>query len=1243
MSPLGFVLSGGIVLAWIGTLWLLSVTLGPVRLAAGDPGSSVVVVLLFTTILTACLSGMLLLDRSVRKARQATARAEQMRDVLAAALNAFPAGLQIKDAALRYVWVNDIHQSAIQHSANHLLGRTVEELGLDDTLVRQVMADDRQVLESGRPHGPVEQWVPGPDGVLRNKILVTKAPLIQDGKVTHVLTFAVEMPAWRERRLHLEEAQRLLQTVMDAAPVTIQVVDRDMRLRWANRAFLDTFGIRDDTPTEKTIAQLAATYPVSPQSIAFNEDLLSGRRDVVQTEQYYPARDGTPERHFLVLKVPVPGPTGAVEQILTIGTDVTALRRAEAKAEQANRLLESILDNVPLSIQLKDANLQYRWANRWFAQAMGIASADIPGKTVEAMNFTPEAKRRLEDMDRSVLSTGETIRFDDHWLNDGVEHVMSVIKAPILDADGRASHVLTIADDVTEQHRLRAEADTANRLVEGILRHVPLSIQIKDRDLRYRWANRAFAQTFNDDIANMIGKTVHDLNVPTWAMTYTDEQDRTVLTTCATLQFQERWVHDGVYRQVMVVKAPMVDADGVPTHVITIGADVSELYRLRTEADEARRRLQQVLDAVPLTIALKDRDRRYQWVNREFERILGKIVAAKIVGARVEEFLPDHALAEEVRKSDEALLETGVEVPAMAQRLPAQDGQLRDYSVRRVAVRDAEGRIEGILAVGVDVTDMLRITDELREVNSDLERRAAERARELAKVNELVSTVLDCAPVPIITMALDGRFTSWNPAAERLLGLTAEEALTGRAPARSPRQLADLTEVLSRITRGESFANMEIRRRRKEGGEIELLMSGAPLRNPDGIVEGAVIICLDVTQQRATARQLQQAQKMEAVGQLTGGIAHDFNNLLAVIIGSLDLLLASLTPDEAHRSLVDQAIEAAEKGADLTSRLLAFARRQALRPTPTNIDTLVHEMTPLLQRAVGDAVAIRRTRDDDLWPALVDRAQLESAILNLALNARDAMPSGGTLTIDTCNAHINEIEASQLRDIQAGDYVCITVSDNGSGIPPDVQPRVFEPFFTTKEVGKGSGLGLSMVLGFANQSGGRVSLTSFPGNGTSVALYLPRADDEAGALRERRSGAVAGNSELILLVEDDPRLRKITAAAVKALGYRVIAVGDARTAMQALAANPEVKLLFSDVILGGGSSGFDLAREAKRQHPDLRILFVSGFADPEDAARDDFAGAFDMLRKPFRRVELAAKLHACLGAPVGVTVRAPGC
>jgi PAS domain S-box-containing protein len=410
--------------------------------------------------------------------------------------------------------------------------------------------------------------------------------------------------------------------------------------------------------------------------------------------------------------------------------------------------------------------------------------------------------------------------------------------------------------------------------------------------------------------------------------------------------------------------------------------------------------------------------------------------------------------------------------------------------------------------------------------------------------------------------------------------------------------------------------------------------TGTPRFGPDGTFLGYIGTLVDVTEQRHLAEQLQQAQKMEAVGQLTGGVAHDFNNLLAIVLGNLDLLDERLPADSQLRSLVQDSLRAAERGAELTDRLLAFARRQPLKPELTDVNGLMAGMTSLLRRTLRGNIRIDAVLAGELWPVFVDASQLESALLNLAINARDAMPQGGRLTLRTAPISVTPEEAERQPDLPAGDHVEIRVDDTGIGMPAEVLARAFEPFFTTKQMGRGSGLGLSMVYGFVKQSGGRISIDSAPGRGTRVRLVLPRAESGIEPAAAPPAPVQApGNGELILLVEDDPSVRQLASGIVAGLGYRLIEAPDGPAALAVLAESGEVDLLVSDVMLPRGMNGFELARRARQLQPGLRVLFMSGYAESAMAEAGAGLGEIDLIHKPFRKADLAARLRRTLSQP----------
>jgi len=393
-------------------------------------------------------------------------------------------------------------------------------------------------------------------------------------------------------------------------------------------------------------------------------------------------------------------------------------------------------------------------------------------------------------------------------------------------------------------------------------------------------------------------------------------------------------------------------------------------------------------------------------------------------------------------------------------------------------------------------------------------------------------------------------------------------------------------------------------------------------------------------QQRAAIedlnQRLRQSQKMEAVGQLTGGVAHDFNNLLTVILGSNEMLVQSLAGNHELRGMAELAVKAAERGAELTNRLLAFGRRQALSPTPSDINRLLAGMEKLLRRTLGEHVDIEMVQSGGLWRAMVDTGQIENAILNLCLNARDAMPQGGRLTIETANVRLDAAYADRHSELEPGQYVMVAVSDTGTGMDSGTLERAFEPFFTTKGVGKGSGLGLSMVYGFIKQSKGHVRIYSEQGQGTTVKLYLPRAFAGKAAGEEEAAGVAAtrrGN-ERILLVEDDELVREHVSAQLKSLGYDVVAAPNGPEALD-LIRRLAFDLLFTDIIMPGGMNGRQLADEAKTLRPTMPVLFTSGYTENAIVHHGRLDPGVHLLQKPYRRQELAAKLREVLDGEAG--------
>ena len=515
-------------------------------------------------------------------------------------------------------------------------------------------------------------------------------------------------------------------------------------------------------------------------------------------------------------------------------------------------------------------------------------------------------------------------------------------------------------------------------------------------------------------------------------------------------------------------------------------------------------------------------------------------------------------------------------------------------------------------------------TDVTKEIEAD---------KSLHVEQERIGAIMKNVGEAIITADEMGQIESFNPAAERIFGYGPDEVIgknlrtlmTGVDQENHDAYL----ETFLRTGQGKilGVGDREVTGLRKDGSEVSLELSVSDMQL--GTRHLFIGTLRDITARKSTEDQLRQAQKMEAVGHLTGGVAHDFNNMLGVILGSLEMFLNKRDGEVEGAFMVERAIAAAEKAAGLTDRLLAFSRKQPLQPLPTDVNALLKDLSGLLDRTLEETIEVRFDFGEGVWPSLVDPHQLETVLVNLAVNARDAMRKGGQLSMETANVTIGEQEAAAKSGIRAGDYVLISVVDTGAGMAPDILEHVFEPFFTTKGVGEGTGLGLSMAYGFVKQSGGHIEIDSVPGEGTCVRLYLPRSRAAATVSPPQADApGKRGGGEKVLVVEDDPDVLDVLVESLLLLGYTTIVATDGDSALSALDNTPEVRLLFTDIVLPGGKSGLDIVRAARERRPDVKILCTSGYpnTDPEEIA----ALNVPFIAKPYKPKALAKKIRAVL-------------
>ncbi len=596
--------------------------------------------------------------------------------------------------------------------------------------------------------------------------------------------------------------------------------------------------------------------------------------------------------------------------------------------------------------------------------------------------------------------------------------------------------------------------------------------------------------------------------------------------------------------------------------------------------------------------------------NRAAERLFG-FTAAEAVGKSIDIIVPPARRAEV--KDILLRIGQGETIEQHETVRLRRDGEPLEVSLSVSPIRSATGEIIGASEIVHDITENKR-------TQAALHQEIEERQRIFETSQDLI-LVTDTA----------GNFVQVSPSAMTILGRRPEDMI-GRSAIEfiHPDDLENTRNEMRSARRGRQMRNFETRYVHKDGRPVTLTWMGTwsePVRRH-------FFIGRDLTEKEAADAQIRQAQKMDAVGQLTGGVAHDFNNILTVITGTIGIL-AEAVADKPELAAVARLIdEAADRGANLTKHLLAFARKQPLQPREIDVNALVLETAKLLHPTLGEHIQITPLLAEDAWTAMADPNQLSTAILNLALNARDAMPNGGKLALETSNIYLDEAYAAMHNEVTVGNHVMVAVSDTGKGIAAAHLERVFDPFFTTKEVGKGTGLGLSMVFGFVKQSGGHIKIYSEEGHGTTVKIYLPRATglEQTAVEAALATAQVEGGSETVLVVEDDAMVRNYVIAQIKSLGYSTLEAANAAEALILIDQNPAIDLLFTDVIMPGAMNGRLLADEALRRRPALKTLYTSGYTENAIVHHGRLDSGVLLLAKPYRKSELARMIRMALGS-----------
>ena len=688
---------------------------------------------------------------------------------------------------------------------------------------------------------------------------------------------------------------------------------------------------------------------------------------------------------------------------------------------------------------------------------------------------------------------------------------------------------------------------------------------------------------------------------------------------------------DGRVKHVNSTWQTFLEGNDFPVKAIGTCQDISERHAvnerlLQSEQELRQSRLHLAIAQRVASIgsaAIDFRTGKWDWSDETF-RIYGLepgaiTPSAESLGARVH---PDDRAG---LLSNIPLARNGITPPPLEYRITRPDGVERLLRREATLVRDEAGNVTGIVGAVQDVTE-LRVAQLAKEKADSRLREQAAMLSNAQRIGRMGSWSFNLR---------DGRLV-WSDATYELFGITPEEfegTFDHFLTFIIPEDLPSYRDALARVCPETPLLEAQYRIRRPDGKVRWMNERGNVTFDENGHALTRIGMVSDITEQRNLEAQLRNAMRLEAIGQLTGGLAHDFNNLLTVVLGNAETLSAGLQKNEQFYPLAQMIMRAAERGAELTRRLLAFARRQPLAPKITDINELLLGMKGLLRQAIEGNIDIEWDCDEKLLCALIDAPQLENVLLNLCINARDAMPSGGRLTISTKNALLEKNKIGPEAGLIPGQYVQITVSDTGIGMDPQTLARVFEPFFTTKGVGKGSGLGLSMAYGFIKQSNGQIKIDSEPGGGTAVYLYLPMVPgsvDFAETDADRK--IFPGGHEKILMVEDDYLVRLHVAGMLGRLGYQVTEVSNGPEALEALRSDEDYSLLFTDLLLPGGLNGRQLVDAARRLRPEIAILMTSGYSKELLSEQQNQDQDFLLLKKPYRINELAIMLRRALQA-----------
>lgn len=756
-----------------------------------------------------------------------------------------------------------------------------------------------------------------------------------------------------------------------------------------------------------------------------------------------------------------------------------------------------------------------------------------------------------------------------------------------------------------------AELKLANAQLRGLFDHSPIHIVLKDLEGRYVMVNREWARFYGENAEAVIGKTPeHVHGVESAAPVRAQEAE--VLRGRDQSPNEIQVMAGGAEHSVLILKFAVRDENGAPLMLCGMGVDITERKRVEQELKRVNAELKSLLDNAPISIVLKDLEGRYLAVNRKWEEYFDR-KAEDVVG-KEPEAIHGPAQAQALRVQEAALLES--DKPSARELDFEINGETRSVLLNKFVVRDNAGTPIMLCGMDVDFTAQKRLERELRA--------GEQRLR----------TILDTTPNAVLLFDRVGSIVYINPAARAFAEIAPDQSLADVprisfvAAEHREAAIAAFNAALEGSRQDVTFDLIGLKGTRRTIDITYVPYSVAP----DGSVSLILSIGRDITERRRLEAQVRHLQRLESVGTLAGGVAHEFNNLLGVVLGNLDLLSLQLKGDDSKQKLLERIVASATRGAELAHSMLSFGRRAMLAPVPTDVAELVSRTLKSMKDAIGERITVELVAAPELTHCAVDPVMLDSAIHQLVANAVDALPNGGRLHIGVEDRWVSADEGILGIEGREGHYVVISVADYGRGMTSEERARATEPFFTTKKAGEGSGLGLSMVHGFVHQSGGHLAIEPNPAGGTIVWMYLP-AEGRMGLDGSKENQALPMSSYKVLVVEDEDELRVVTAAGLRRHGYVVVEARNASKAIEVLERHRDIALLFSDIMLGGGMDGFQLAKWVAARRPTIQLMLISGYAGAELLPADLAARGVPFLNKPYRLEELVNQVAAMIGRP----------